>query len=154
MTEPLLADVVPLPRRPHVLYRMYGSDDRLLYIGITADVDQRFTQHGTVQPWWREVAVIRVEHFDDRASVEAAEREAIRSELPAYNRTHLPKPPRVVDSSQHTPVRATRMDDERWDRLGDLYGQRNRSAVLNEVVAWLIREPGAKLPARATAPPA
>lgn len=49
----------------------------------------------------------------------------------------------------HTPVRSVRMSDERWERLAELYGARNRSNVINEVVAWLLREPGAKLPPRA-----
>lgn len=49
----------------------------------------------------------------------------------------------------HTPVRSLRMDDERWKLLGEVYGARNRSAILNEVAAWLLREPGAKLPPRA-----
>jgi hypothetical protein len=40
------------------------------------------------------------------------------------------------------------MSDERWAGLGDVYGLRERSTVINEVVAWLLREPGAKLPER------
>ncbi len=53
----------------------------------------------------------------------------------------------------HTPVQSVRMGKARWDALGEVYGERQRSAVLNEVAAWLLREPGAKLPARAVEPP-
>lgn len=53
---------------------------------------------------------------------------------------------------EHTPVRSIRVGDKRWDRLGEEYGARNRSAVLNEVIAWLLREPGAKLPKRIDPP--
>jgi hypothetical protein len=48
----------------------------------------------------------------------------------------------------HTPVRSLRVDKERWEKFGTAYGERNRSAVLNEVIAWLLREPGARLPKR------
>lgn len=65
----------------------------------------------------------------------------------AHTLSGVPSP-----NETHTPVRSIRMDDERWDRLGEHYGQRNRSAVLNEVVAWLLREPGAKLPPRVPTP--
>ena len=51
----------------------------------------------------------------------------------------------------HTPVRSVRMGD-RWDHLEAVYGKRKVSGVLNEVAAWLLREPGAKLPPRAPLP--
>lgn len=37
----------------------------------------------------------------------------------------------------------------RWERLGELYGSRSRSELFDEVAAWLLREPGARLPERA-----
>jgi hypothetical protein len=46
------------------------------------------------------------------------------------------------------------MGEERWERLGQAYGKNKRSAVLNDVVAWLLREPGAKLPQRVDPPQA
>lgn len=35
-----------------------------------------------------------------------------------------------------------------WLRLGKLVGDRNRSEVIRSLVAWYLREPGAKLPER------
>lgn len=39
---------------------------------------------------------------------------------------------------EHTPVRSIRMDDETWGELGDVAGERNRSAVINELVRWYL----------------
>lgn len=52
-------------------------------------------------------------------------------------------------NENHTPVHSVRMPDDRWERLGEVYGERGRSAALNEAAAYLLREPGARLPARA-----
>ena len=41
---------------------------------------------------------------------------------------------------------------DRWEHLEAVYGKRQCSAVLNQVAAWLLREPGAKLPPRAPLP--
>jgi hypothetical protein len=38
--------------------------------------------------------------------------------------------------------------DPLWDRLGLLVGDRGRSEVIRSLVAWYLREPGAKLPER------
>jgi hypothetical protein len=35
-----------------------------------------------------------------------------------------------------------------WERLGEVYGERARSKLFDEVAAWLLREPGAELPER------
>lgn len=37
---------------------------------------------------------------------------------------------------------------DRWDRLGEEYGERSRSALFDQVAAWLLREEGARLPRR------
>lgn len=39
----------------------------------------------------------------------------------------------------------------RWEALETVYGRRKNSALLNQCAAWLLREPGAKLPPRAPA---
>lgn len=40
------------------------------------------------------------------------------------------------------------MPGDQWARLGRLIGERNRSGLLRQFVAWYLREPGAKLPER------
>jgi hypothetical protein len=61
-----------------------------------------------------------------------------------------------------TKARKIRIDDQTWDRFGQLLpartrGSRTRTSVLKEFIDWYIRTPGADLPdrppARNTAPP-
>jgi predicted GIY-YIG superfamily endonuclease len=117
----------------HILYRMFGRGRRLLYVGITMNVEGRFHAHRRDKPWWRQVQRMTLEHFDTRAEAEAAERSAIKTEQPKYNivhRTRLALPPPVPaavppatgrrgrPATGHTPVRAFRMSDRRWDKMG------------------------------------
>lgn len=77
-----------LQEAPHVLYRFFGRDGSLLYVGITANVGSRWKTHSREKPWWTEVASCTIEHFTDRPSVEGAEIQAIRTEAPQYNVVH------------------------------------------------------------------
>jgi hypothetical protein len=43
---------------------------------------------------------------------------------------------------------AVSMPGRHWKRLGLLVGDRNRSEVMRALLAWYLREPGAKLPER------
>ncbi|MET0416028.1 MAG: hypothetical protein ABW022_08410 [Actinoplanes sp.] len=47
-----------------------------------------------------------------------------------------------------TTRRQVALSDALWDRLGSLVGDRGRSEVIRALVAWYLREPGAKLPER------
>lgn len=47
-----------------------------------------------------------------------------------------------------TPGRNIRVPDERWERFGELVGERGRGEVINAFIAWMNREPGAKQPKR------
>lgn len=58
---------------------------------------------------------------------------------------------REDEKDKHTPTRSIRMG-KRWDDLEDLYGKRSRSQLFEQVAAWLLREPGAKLPERKPRP--
>jgi hypothetical protein len=73
---------------PQVLYRCYGPDEALLYVGITLDPAARLTTHNREKAWWSEVATIELEHFDSREAVEKAECVAIAQERPKYNVVH------------------------------------------------------------------
>ena len=70
------------------LYRIYGHDESLLYIGISGNPGRRFKEHQDNQPWWSETAGARFQHFETRAEAERAEPLAIRSEFPKYNKVH------------------------------------------------------------------
>lgn len=52
-------------------------------------------------------------------------------------------------TSRHTTPRVVvSMPGELWKRFGMLVGLRNRSEIIRALVAWYLREPGAKLPER------
>jgi hypothetical protein len=64
----------------------------LLYVGITCSPGDRFANHRRGQPWWPKVTNI-AQHFPDRMALENAERVAIRTEYPRYNKTCYVDPP-------------------------------------------------------------
>ncbi len=92
MAKVVLIKVPKLASRAHVLYRFWDCDGVLLYVGLTADPGRRWQAHSKDKGWWSQVARVTVEHFPDRASVEAAERTAITTEKPCHN-IALPAPP-------------------------------------------------------------
>lgn len=75
------------------LYRFYDEGGALLYVGITADLEQRRAAHERDKPWWPDVAEKTVEWHDTRLLALAAELEAIRSEAPRHNVTGSPWAP-------------------------------------------------------------
>lgn len=72
------------------LYRVWGADDLLLYIGVSKNFGQRWKQHARQQPWWDEMKRLTAdEWFEFRSEAEAAEEAAIKAERPKYNKRHL-----------------------------------------------------------------
>lgn len=78
----------------HALYRFYGADRDLLYIGISLHPFQRMGQHRTDKSWWGEVSKVTIDRYPSRQAVLAAERVAIKVENPKYNIVHA-KPKRT-----------------------------------------------------------
>lgn len=71
------------------LYRLWGADDELLYIGISYSAVARMSGHRADKPWWTEVVKITVETVRcTREGILAIERDAILSEQPKYNVVH------------------------------------------------------------------
>lgn len=68
------------------LYRLFGSDGQLLYIGVSCDLRSRFAQHSSSQRWWPQVARRKVEWLASRKEALAAERAAIMRERPRFNK--------------------------------------------------------------------
>lgn len=89
----------------HALYRFYSATGQLLYVGITNNPGNRFTQHQQDKPWWHDVAGISVERFDTREEALAAETRAIAVEHPLYNvkRPSLPSQRRRRAATTETP---------------------------------------------------
>ncbi|MEU9706528.1 GntR family transcriptional regulator [Streptomyces sp. NPDC047981] len=69
------------------MYRLYDAEERLLYVGITMALKQRFADHQRQKFWWHLVQRRDVRWYDDRAAAEAVEAEAIRTESPKYDGT-------------------------------------------------------------------
>jgi predicted GIY-YIG superfamily endonuclease len=73
------------------LYRLYDTDDRLLYIGVTKDPPARFAAHRSDKPWWPHVARREMTWWPTRHKACEAESAAIRSEAPLHNRAGTPQ---------------------------------------------------------------
>lgn len=73
---------------PTALYRIFDSCGKLLYVGISCNAAARMAGHAAENKrWWRQVAEIKVEWLPNRAVALDAERAAIASENPVYNRS-------------------------------------------------------------------
>lgn len=72
------------------LYRLFDTDDRLLYVGISSNPKERLKAHAADKPWWPEVASREIEWFPSREQAAAAEVAAIRTEQPIHNHQHRP----------------------------------------------------------------
>ncbi|MFE9432877.1 GntR family transcriptional regulator [Streptomyces sp. NPDC006640] len=75
------------PKRT-ALYRLYGTDDVLLYVGISTDPTQRLKKHRWTQHWGDLIVRQSVEWLDTWDAAELAERETVKAERPIYNGTH------------------------------------------------------------------
>jgi len=82
-------------RMPTALYRLYGEDDILLYVGITGNPSTRFAQHAADKHWWPNVVRKDVEWYTRRSYALAAEEAAIRKHGPVWNREHSPEWPNI-----------------------------------------------------------
>src|SRR5690348_7253561 len=70
------------------LYRLYGADDALLYVGISTEPTQRLKKHRWTQHWGDLIARQSIEWLDTWAAAEVAERKAVQTERPIHNGTH------------------------------------------------------------------
>jgi hypothetical protein len=77
-----------LPRGPFVLlYRCWGEDGALLYVGITGQGMRRVLAHAGKGWFEREVAAVTFQRTPAKHAAEV-EREVIRAERPRYNLVH------------------------------------------------------------------
>lgn len=104
---------------PTALYRFFGEDGTLLYIGISADLGYRWTQHSRKRPWWVDVRTATVEHFDSRSAAASAELMAIRAERPQWNSAGLVRHPRP-DPVAVGPADTLVATSEPWPRVGEV----------------------------------
>lgn len=69
------------------LYRAYGPQNQLLYVGISSEWHKRLHTHERNSEWIEQADWVKLERFDTRKEVAAAERYAIETEAPLYNKT-------------------------------------------------------------------
>jgi hypothetical protein len=67
-----------------VLYRHFNDEGALLYVGVSKKGLSRLAQHQS-SPWFHEIAVVTLEHFNSYDAALAAEHAAIERENPPYN---------------------------------------------------------------------
>lgn len=111
--------------RRTALYRLFDTEGRLLYIGIAFNPDNRWAGHGASKSWWVDVAEKRIEWHETRSAAVAAERAAIASELPLYNKQDSPQPYEGVTTKEGTmPSRVVRIDSDIWEDYGTLCAEK------------------------------
>lgn len=71
---------------PHVVYRIYGEADSLLYIGVTIDFKARMQYHRAQSAWFPEYRRYELTDYPDRWQAESAEELAIADERPRHNK--------------------------------------------------------------------
>lgn len=72
-------------RTGHQLYRLFGYDGELLYIGSCSSWSRRLNQHAALQPWGDDIAKVTIERYKTKPEALAAERAAIAAERPIHN---------------------------------------------------------------------
>lgn len=70
------------------LYRHFDASGELLYVGISLNTVARTQQHAYGALWFEQIKRIEIEWHANRPAAEAAEVQAIRSELPLHNIAH------------------------------------------------------------------
>jgi excinuclease UvrABC nuclease subunit len=99
------------------LYRHFGEDGSLLYVGVSLSTLQRLGQHKDHSTWFKKIRRVEIQQFDSREAALAAEREAILAEKPYYNIHHKAKTQLVLPTNQET----SRDDLYRMVRFDPIY---------------------------------
>ncbi|MWA08800.1 GntR family transcriptional regulator [Streptomyces sp. BA2] len=85
-------------QRGTAIYRLFDSDERLLYVGITASPTSRWASHSLQKSWWRDVARFDLAWLPSLEAARAAERAAIHSESPLHNVQLNAAPPSPIEA--------------------------------------------------------
>lgn len=76
----------------HHTYRIRSWTGLLIYVGCTNDIDRRLREHRSRSPWFPLAKSVEVESHWSSPSAQLAEREAIRTEYPLFNRERYEDP--------------------------------------------------------------
>jgi hypothetical protein len=88
----------------YAVYRCYGDDGQLLYVGETGELGTRLASHAQ-KLWFTQVRGITLEWYADELDALNAERRAIHVEHPKYNVIHRNSPGLLAPSSPRLPAR-------------------------------------------------
>lgn len=115
MTEQLLS--------PCFVYRFFDDDDRLLYVGVAADVGRRIAQHRVTASWWPEATRGEFRCYPSREAALQAEALAIAVERPGRNlvRPHV----REDRAAELSPAEQTRLVTELERAQADVAASRS-----------------------------
>lgn len=85
------------------LYRAFDGEGKLLYVGISKDALNRFKSHLRTSGWSGKCARLDICYFDARSEAIEAEKAAIQSERPHFNKVWaksepLPESPPVREA--------------------------------------------------------
>lgn len=67
------------------LYRHFGNQGELLYVGVSLNTLGRLAQHKCTAIWFKEIKKVEIEQFENREDALKAEQCAILKEHPIYN---------------------------------------------------------------------
>jgi hypothetical protein len=70
------------------LYRHFDGNGTLLYVGISSSTIARLSQHQRTAHWFDQVTNVSVQKFPTRKDALEAEKLAIQTECPLYNKVH------------------------------------------------------------------
>ena len=76
----------------HHTYRIRSWTGLLIYVGSTNDIDRRLREHRSRSPWFPLGKTVEIESHWSAPSSRLAEREAIRTEYPLFNRERYEEP--------------------------------------------------------------
>jgi predicted GIY-YIG superfamily endonuclease len=124
---------------PTALYRLYGHDSELLYVGITEAPARRMAHHADTQPWWPEVVRKTMAWYPTRSEADEAETAAIDAEKPKYN-LKKSKDPGAARRALAAHLRTPRIKTTRSATLEELQAVYKATGVMDlgsmQIHAW------------------
>lgn len=81
--------------KPTDVYWVYDAEDRLLYVGMSYQLEQRLLSHHKNKDWWPRAARIETETFPNRPLAREREWDAIWNDKPLFNKA-VKKPPTIL----------------------------------------------------------
>lgn len=122
--------------RRTALYRLFDSEGRLLYVGITFNPRNRWAGHSATKSWWKQVVRREIEWHETRYAAEAAERAAILAERPLYNIAGAEEPPPSMAPKTRR-IRSAVLDEDDRELMAAAAQRRKSKAALQEADAEL-----------------